>query len=113
MDQWVVTASGATIGQAGPEGGFIERDESTDRGVRILLEAEAERSFYSVTSYIPDWMAHPRFFDTRAAAEAAYEEMKQPLLELAAEVPELRPRPGAPETYAVGAKLAAFTVRFA
>lgn len=112
MEQWEITAGGSTIGQSGPEGGFIERDESTARGLRILLETEPSRSFYSVTCFIPDWLVHPRFFDSREAAEAAYAEMRIPLEELAGQIPELRPPPAHPDTYAAGQKLAAFTVRF-
>lgn len=111
-DSYSATADGATLGQAGPEGGTIVRDEATSRGVRILLEADAGRSFYSVTCIIPDWLVHPRFFDAPGLAEAALEEMKGPLVALAATLPETRPPPGDPETWAAGTRLTAFISRF-
>lgn len=112
MNPWLATADGATVGQCGPEGGLIVLDESTSTGVRLLLEEAPERSFYSVTAIIPDWMVHPRFFDTRAAADLAYEEMRAPLLALSNDLPVPRPPPGHKDTYAGGAKLAAFMTRY-
>ena len=112
MSTWKPTAGGATIGQPGPEGGVIDRDESTSEGLRILLESDPARNFYSVTCVIPEWLVHPRFFDARGPADLAYEEMKAPLRELAAQIPFPRPPPGSKETWEAGAKLSAFTTRF-
>lgn len=112
MAAWEPTAQGATVGHDGPEGGFIERDESTPSGIRLIFEADASRSFYSVTCFIPDWLMHARFFDKREDALFAYEAMRVPLEELARALPERRPPPGHADTFAAGAKLAEFTVRF-
>lgn len=111
-DLYEQTAGGATLGQEGPEGGTIVRDESTPRGVRILLEGDPGRSFYSVTCIIPDWLVHPRFFDAEGPAVAALEEMKAPLEALGRTLPEARPPPGHPDTWAAGARLTAFISRF-
>ena len=111
--EWAPTAGGTTLGAAGPEGGSIDLDESLESGVRILLESDAPRGFYSVTCIIPDWMVYPRHFDAWEKAEQAYREMKEPLAELASQIPENRPPPGHPDTLKAGQKLIAFTVRFA
>lgn len=107
------TAGGTTLGSDGPQGGFISRDESTERGVRILLEEDPSRGFWSVTCAIPEWFAYPRVFDSAEAANRAYEEMRGPLVELAEGVPLHRAKPGTDEAYAAGAKLSAFMTRFA
>ncbi|MBX5484607.1 MAG: hypothetical protein IRZ16_22515 [Myxococcaceae bacterium] len=110
---WTQTADGSTLGQPGPEGGVIARDESAARGVRLLVEEDPSRTFYSVTAMIADWMAHARFFDNRADADRAFEEMKPALMELAAKLPEVRPPPADPETWRNGALLSAFVTHFA
>lgn len=109
---WSATASGSTLGQPGPEGGFIVRDESTAKGERLLLEEDPTRGFFVVVASIPRWLVHPRFFESSEAAARAFEDMKAPLLELSAKLPTTRPGPGTKELSAFGALLSEFVTRF-
>lgn len=111
-EEWKPTAEGTTLGTEGPHGARIVRDESTERGTRIMLEEDPSRDFYVITSGIPEWLNYDRYFDAKDKASRAYEEMRGALLTLAAEVPLRRSPPGTKEIFDIGAKLTAFTVRF-
>ena len=112
MGEWSKTASGMTVGQPGPQGAIITRDEENARGVRLTLEEDAARGLYSVTVSIPDWLNYPRFFSSAEAAHAGLEEMHEPLDAIGHELPEIRTPPGDPRTYEAGARLAALMARF-
>jgi hypothetical protein len=112
MSAWSETAAGSTLGQDGPQGGPVSRDDQNERGFRLILELDESRSFYAVTVSIPDWLMYARFFGSEIQAREALPEMREALDALVPTVPERRTPPGDPRTYEVGAKLATFMSRF-
>jgi len=109
---WRLVEEGRTLGLGGTEGGIVVRDEEHPAGLRLTLEEDPARSFYSVTCGVVGWLVHSRFFDNEAAAHAAWDEMKPALLELVVQLPTGGAKPLEPATRAAGAKLGAFMARF-
>ena len=109
---WRLVEEGRTLGLGGTEGGIVVRDEEHPAGLRLTLEEDPARSFYSVTCGVVGWLVHSRFFDNEAAAHAAWDEMKPALLELVVQLPAGGAKPLEPATRAAGAKLGAFMARF-
>ncbi|MGA9524670.1 MAG: hypothetical protein WBV82_24645 [Myxococcaceae bacterium] len=112
MSSWSATASGSTLGQGGPQGGPITRDEENARGFRLIVEEDPERSLFAITVTIPEWLHYARFFESSEEAFAALAPMRDALDALAPDVPPVRPPPGDPRTYEVGAKLSELMTRF-
>ncbi len=112
MSSWAATASGSTLGQGGPQGGPITRDEENARGFRLIVEEEPTRSLFAITVSIPNWLHYARFFESSEDALAALDPMRDALDALASEVPEARPPPGDSRTFEVGAKLSELMTRF-
>ncbi|WP_434384623.1 hypothetical protein [Melittangium boletus] len=110
--EWSLTEGGHTLGRMGAEGGTVVRDESHPCGARLILEEDLSRAFHALTCGVTGWLLHRRFFSTEAEAEAAWAEMRPALVELARELPESGPRPGAPATREAGARLGVFLARF-
>ena len=81
---WQPFREGSTIGRPGPESATIIRDEYVETdGIRITLEVGSEQAWINC---VCPYMFHSRRFDSRAAGEAAYEEMKPALIALQVEV---------------------------
>jgi hypothetical protein len=112
MSSWSATASGSTLGQQGPQGGPITRDEENARGFRLTVEEDPARSLFALTISIPDWLLYARFFDSSEAVHASVPPMRKALEALEPEVPPVRPPPGDSRTFEVGAKLSELMTRF-
>jgi hypothetical protein len=109
---WKPTAEGSTLGLEGAEGGTIVRDEEHPAGLRLTLEEDPARSFHALTCTVSGWLVHRRYFSSEAEAQAAWEEMRPALVELAVQLPVAGPRSLDPATREAGAKLGAFLARF-
>jgi hypothetical protein len=109
---WSAAEGGSTLGLGGAEGGTIVRDEQHPAGLRLTLEEDPARSFYALTCGISGWLLHARFFDDEAKAQAAWDEMKPALEELATQLPTSGAKAMDEATRAAGAKLGAFVARF-
>jgi hypothetical protein len=81
---WYPFDRGATIGNAGSEGGTILRDEECSLGARITLEQSTQSAPYAITCGVYGWMVHTRFFSVDAEAHSQYERMKDALWKLLA-----------------------------
>ena len=59
---WHPFEDGASIGQAGSEGGVIVRDDEHPWGARITLERDGGFAPFALTCGIYGWMVHTRWF---------------------------------------------------
>ena len=101
-----------TLGLGGAEGGTIVRDEEHPAGLRLTREEDVERSFHAVTCVIAGWLVHARHFGSAAEAEAAWDELKPALVQLAMQLPATRGHGLDPATREAGVKLGAFLARY-
>jgi hypothetical protein len=84
VGDWHSFDGGKSIGRTGNEaGGKIVRDEEHDEGARITLESDCEIAPCAITANVYEWMLHIRALNSLAEGEAAYDEMKKPLIQLA------------------------------
>ena len=82
-DDWSPFDDGATLGQAGSEGGIILRDEEHPLGARITLEQGGRIAPFSITCGVYGLLMHTRFFEAQAKGEQDYEAMKSALVKVA------------------------------
>lgn len=80
---WHPVDDGATLGQMGPEGGIIIRDEEHTEGARITLERRGSIAPFSITCGVYGVMFHTRFFADEAEGQGAYALMKPGLASVA------------------------------
>ncbi len=103
---WYAYEKGVTVGQAGPEGGMVLRDEeygdandAEDADARLTLEktrtndtsarATTHAKAFTITANLyGGWMLHVAGFDAEADALRAYDAMKQELETLADLIPD-------------------------
>lgn len=108
---WAPAYGGSTVGLAGAQGGIIARDEMTPRGARLTLEVTGGPVVISCV--VDGWMLHLRLFGGEEEAQAAFEEMRPGLAELAATLPPEGPRSlDAAALRAAHQRMLGFTSRF-
>lgn len=88
MRTWLPFEDGETIGIKGSEGGTVTADEQHSSGARITLESQCLRAPFAITVTIYGWAYHTRFFADEATARQAYDDMKPPLVEILALLPQ-------------------------
>ena len=82
-DDWSPFNDGATLGQAGSEGGIILRDEEHLLGARITLKQGGRIAPFSITCGVYGLLMHTRFFGAPADGEREYDAMKPGLVDVA------------------------------
>lgn len=87
---WAQAFGGTTVGLPGTQGGTIARDEVSPSGARLTLEVTSGP--VAVTCGVEGWLLHVRLFGGEEEAQAAFEEMKPALAELAESLPASGPR---------------------
>lgn len=84
---WTAFREGATVGQSGPEGGVIIRDEEHPSGARLLLERACLRAPFAITASVYGWAEHTRFIADEPSAMHAFDLMKPALAEIVSLTP--------------------------
>ena len=82
-EDWASFDDGATLGQAGSEGGVVLRDEEHPLGARITLEQGGTIAPFSITCGVYGLLMHTRFFEAQAEGEREYDAMKLGLVKVA------------------------------
>ena len=99
--EWYPYEGGVTLGQIGPAGGYVLRDEEwgdpdddEDADARVTLEqGRADNPGYFATATLYGWLHHTQTLpggmntDRRAAADSAYDKMKEAAMGLVALLP--------------------------
>jgi hypothetical protein len=84
---WYPYENGTTIGEIGPEGGYVLRDEEygdpdddEDADARLTLEqGKADNPGFPLSATLYGWLFHVVRCDTQSEAEAAYSAMRSEL----------------------------------
>jgi hypothetical protein len=84
---WYAFDDGRTVGQTGSEGGVIVRDEEHGDGARITLERNGSIAPYAITCGIYGWMVHTRFFRLESDGRTEFEEMREEMTRIVAQIP--------------------------
>jgi hypothetical protein len=109
---WTPFEDGASIGQAGTEGGVILRDDEHPWGARITLERSADVVPFAITCGIYGWMMHTCWLPTLHQADVEFAQMRDAISAILEMIP-LSGDPLADEKMrAVGAAMDRFTLRF-
>lgn len=85
--EWYPYEQGETIGEIGPEGGYVLRDieygdpeDPEDADARLTVEqGKADAPGFPVTATLYGWMYHTVRYPTQVAADAGYEAMREEL----------------------------------
>jgi len=110
--EWTPFEEGASIGQAGTEGGVLLRDDEHPWGARITLERGAGAVPFAITCGIYGWMVHTCWIPTLEQAESEFAQMRDAISEIVEMIP-LSSDPLADEKIrAVGAAMDRFLLRF-
>ena len=80
--EWSPMEDGGTLGEQGPDGGVVIRDEEYSGGARITL-ARGDGGGSSITCGVYGLFVHTRFFAKEGVGEREFELMKPPLAVLA------------------------------
>ena len=115
---WLPAYDGSTLGQMGPAGAVITRDELLRGGpedeerARLTLEEDPSRGLYALTGYLSGWLLHTCYLADAQAAGTTLEEMRAALETLLVELPAQGPK-DAEARRVGGTLLARFLARFA
>lgn len=115
---WLPAYDGSTLGQLGPAGAPVTRDELLREGpegeerARLTLEEDASRGLYALTGYLSGWLLHTCYLEDAQAAAATLEEMRAALEALLVELPAQGPKDAEARRQG-GVLLARFLSRFA
>jgi hypothetical protein len=120
--EWYPYEQGQTIGQIGPEGGYVLRDEEygdpddpEDADARLTIEqGKADAPGFPVTASLYGWMYHTVRYPAQEAAEAAYAAMREELERLRELLPyeEDGPKKIQEKAAALTEAVSAFETRF-
>lgn len=115
---WLPAYDGSTLGQMGPAGAVITRDELLREGpdaeerARLTLEEDPSRGLYALTGYLSGWLLHTCYLADAQVAGTTLEEMRAALETLLVELPAQGPK-DAEARRVGGTMLARFLARFA
>lgn len=77
---WSMFEAGRTLGERGPQGGRVLRDEEDPRGARLTLEEGASQGPYAITCSITERrLEHVLATDTSGTAARVFNAMKSDL----------------------------------
>jgi hypothetical protein len=115
---WLPAYDGSTLGQMGPAGAVITRDELLRGGpedeerARLTLEEDPSRGLYALTGYLAGWLLHTCYLADAPTAAAELEAMRAALETLLVELPAQGPKDAEARRQG-GVLLARFLGRFA
>jgi hypothetical protein len=118
--EWYPYEGGATVGQIGPAGGYVLRDEELgdpdeeeDADARLTLEqGRADNPGFFVTATLYSWLFHTHREAGEAAGVTTYEAMKRDLTELVSLMPMEDDRDISGKVSRLNAAIADFEVRY-
>jgi len=84
---WSTYAAGATVGEAGPAGGRVVRDEVHASGARITLEEGATPAPFVITCRLASALDHAWATSASAHAARVFSRMKSDLEQIAVVLP--------------------------